>query len=244
MSTSRRRTVGDHAPAVEQDHPVGVLRGERQVVHRRHAASDPTSWRSSSSELERLLLVADVERRGRLVEQDQRRLLRERAGHDGALALAAAERPEEPVVRSPTRSSRSSARSAAATSCRALLREVPEVRRSPEQHVFATRSSTAAWRDPAARRRPGGRARAAAARDVSPSEERDRARRSGTSPATARSSVVLPAPFGPITTTHSPSANGRDHAGRRPVAPPSATETPSRRAAAAVIRPSFGSYAG
>ena len=45
-------------------------------------------------QLERLLLVPDVERGGRLVEEDDAGLLRQRTGDDGALLLASRERPQ------------------------------------------------------------------------------------------------------------------------------------------------------
>ena len=48
-------------------------------------------------ELERLLLMADVEGRGRLVEQQDRRLLGDRARQHDPLPLAAAQRAEEPA---------------------------------------------------------------------------------------------------------------------------------------------------
>src|SRR5438874_969729 len=52
----------------------------------------------------------------------------------------------------------------------------------------------------------------------------------GASPATARTRVVLPAPLGPITETHSPSATSRSTpASRR--APATTTETPLHRSA-------------
>ena len=48
--------------------------------------------------LEHELLTAEVERRRRLVEQEHRRLLRERAREHGTLQLAAAERAERPLA--------------------------------------------------------------------------------------------------------------------------------------------------
>ncbi len=48
-------------------------------------------------ELQRLLLMADVERGGRLVEQQDRRLLRERPGEHHPLSFAAAQRTEQPL---------------------------------------------------------------------------------------------------------------------------------------------------
>ena len=91
------RAVGDDPSAVEEQHAVGVLRGEREVVHRGDQRQ-PGLLAKAVEQVERLLLVPDVERGGRLVEQDDRRLLRERAGDDDALLLAAGERPEPPVA--------------------------------------------------------------------------------------------------------------------------------------------------
>ena len=88
-----RRTVGDDAPGVEQHHAVGVLRRQREVVHRRDEG-EPGLRPQRVEELERLLLVPDVEGRGRLVEEDDAGLLRKRAGDDDALLLATAERAE------------------------------------------------------------------------------------------------------------------------------------------------------
>ena len=108
------RAVRDDASLVEQDHPLGVLRGQRQVVH----GGDERQRRLGAErveELERLLLVADVERGGRLVEQDDARVLDERPGDDDALALATAERPEGALAL-PDRSSRSSTAAAASRS--------------------------------------------------------------------------------------------------------------------------------
>ena len=91
-STVARPPFGDDRAAVEQHEPVGVLAGEREVVHRREDGQPVRAERVD--ELEHLLLAPEVERRRRLVEQEDRRLLRERAGEDGALELAAGERAE------------------------------------------------------------------------------------------------------------------------------------------------------
>ena len=57
----------------------------------------PPSGPEGRDQLEHLLLRADVERARRLVEKEQRRVLRDRPGEDRPLSLAAAERPEAPV---------------------------------------------------------------------------------------------------------------------------------------------------
>ncbi len=88
--------VGDDASGVEQEHAVGVLRGERQIVHR--GDEGQTGLLAQAVEqLERLLLVPDVERRGRLVEENDLRLLRDRARDDDTLLLAAGQRPEAAI---------------------------------------------------------------------------------------------------------------------------------------------------
>jgi hypothetical protein len=80
-------------PLVEQRQPVGIEAGEGEVVHRadhREAVLAP----QPIDELERLLLVPDVERAGGLVEQQDRRLLRECPCDHEPLALATAHRAE------------------------------------------------------------------------------------------------------------------------------------------------------
>ena len=84
------------APAVEEQEPVGVLACVREVVHgARHGEAAVRAQRRH--ELEHLLLRADVERARRLVQEEQRGVLRDRAREHGALALAAAQRAEPPV---------------------------------------------------------------------------------------------------------------------------------------------------
>ena len=90
-----RRSLGDDRALVEQDEPLGVLAGEREVVHRRHDRQPVPAQRVD--ELEHELLPAEIECRRRLVEQQHRRLLRERAREHCALELAAAERAERPL---------------------------------------------------------------------------------------------------------------------------------------------------
>ena len=96
MRTSTGDALGDDAPFVEQQHAVGVLRGERQVVHRGDQG-EALRGAECVQQLERVLLMADVERGGRLVEEHDRSLLRQRAGDDHPLALAAAQRAERPL---------------------------------------------------------------------------------------------------------------------------------------------------
>ena len=84
------------APVVEQHEPVGVLPGQREVVHRRDDGEVVVAPQLVD-ELEHLLLVADVERGRRLVEQHDRRALGQRPGDEHALALAARERRQHAV---------------------------------------------------------------------------------------------------------------------------------------------------
>ena len=81
-------------PAAAQQHEPPAERGrEIQVVRRQHHrdALLPIEAREQRRHLE---LVPDVERRGRLVQQEQIGTLRERARDDDALFFAAAERAE------------------------------------------------------------------------------------------------------------------------------------------------------
>ena len=159
-------------------------------------------------ELEHLLLAADVERRGRLVEEQHGRLLRDRAREHRPLALAAAERAEPPgrerragrAAPAPPLPSRGRARSRARTSPRAACARAGRSRRP---------ACRWGWPAPAAPAPRGARPAPAPA-------ARPRRRRRGripsyaTSPATARSTVVFPAPFGPISPTQAPSSTSAD----------------------------------
>ena len=203
MRTSAGAPSATTRACVEQHHPVGVLRGEREVVHRRDERQ--AGLRAEAVEqLERLLLVADVEGGGRLVEQDDPRLLRERACDDDALLLAAAERPETPVGEREQVEPRERAGGRVAVA-RSLLRERAEMRRPAEEHVLGDGH-------PRRRRRllrhDGDEPRELRARELVDAGRPSRtiSPANGTSRAIARSSVVLPAPFGPMSASHSPSA--------------------------------------
>ncbi len=89
-------------------------------------------------DLERLLLVPDVERGGRLVEEDDRRLLGERPGDDDPLALAAGERAERAIAQAVEIELDEGSRRGVAV-VRALARERPEVRRAAEEDVLRRR---------------------------------------------------------------------------------------------------------
>ena len=96
----------------------------------------PASRRSSSTSSSTSWLAADVERRGRLVEEQHRRLLRERAREHGALPLAAAQRAEPPAARA--RGGRAGRARAPRPRgrCGPRAAKVAEVRRAPEQDVL------------------------------------------------------------------------------------------------------------
>ena len=207
VSTSRRRAVGDDAPAVEEQHPVGVLRGEREVVHRRDERQ-PRLRAQAVEQLERLLLVPDVERGGRLVEEHDARLLRERARDDDALLLAAGERARAGArgrragraarARAPPRRGRARPPSPSGPRCGVRPRSTYSAT-VIQGGVDGSCGTTATSRASSARAQLG---------DSGARRARSR-RENGTSRAIARSSVVLPAPFGPMSASHSPSRDRR-----------------------------------
>ena len=130
----RGRAVRDDAAGVEQEHPVGVLRRERQVVHRGDER-EPGLLAQPVEQLERLLLMPDVERGSRLVEENDLRLLGERARDDDTLLLSAGQRPEAAIGEGQEVEPRERA-SCCLAIARALLRERPEVWRPAEEHVL------------------------------------------------------------------------------------------------------------
>ena len=89
VRTSRRRAVGDEPAAVDDDEAREEVRREAEVVedgdHRRAVALVEVA-----QQLHRLDLVAEVEVDRRLVEQQDRRGLRDRQGEQDQLALARA----------------------------------------------------------------------------------------------------------------------------------------------------------
>ena len=81
-----RNALGHHDAFVEQRKAVTETGGKRQVVdgrHCGHAAID-----QSADDVEELRLVTNVQVGRRLVEQQQPGFLRQRPGHEHALALA------------------------------------------------------------------------------------------------------------------------------------------------------------
>ena len=146
-----------------------------------------------------------VERRERLVEQQRRRLAGQRAGERDALRLAAGELPRmAPGELGQRRAARATSRQPPAPRAAVTPRE-----RSPNATLSTTRrcgNSRWSWNTtPSARaaraatNTPAGRCRRAPDRRAG-----SRPPSSASSPATARSSVDLPAPFGPSTASTSP----------------------------------------
>ena len=157
VNTSAAAPLATADPVVQQDQPVGVGPGECQVVHRRHDRQ-PAVFAQFGDELERLLLMADVERRGRLVEQQHGRLLRECSRQHGALAFAAAHRTEhatdEPAEPQPLDDVDRRRRDRGPTRCRSS-RRTGSGRAARSRTRTCRRGST----DPAPRRPPAGRGR-------------------------------------------------------------------------------------
>ena len=89
-------------------------------------------------ELERLLLTADVERGRRLVEEEERRLLRERACQHDALLLASAQRMQPPFGERPQLEALERA-AGSRPIAPAFAAERADVRRPPQEDVLADR---------------------------------------------------------------------------------------------------------
>ena len=128
-----RRAGRDRAARREQEHAVGVLPREREVVHRRDDGQAGCRL-LRRDELEHVLLVADVERARRLVEQQQPGALGERTREHGALQLAARERGQRaPGQRDEIEPLEHLGDGRVVG--RPLAAERPGVRRAAEQHV-------------------------------------------------------------------------------------------------------------
>ena len=98
-STASGTPSADDAPAVEQQHALGPERGARQVVD--HGEHGHATRANLIEHAEQRQLVADVQVRGRLVEQQNARLLGQAAGERRELALAGGERAERRARRAP-----------------------------------------------------------------------------------------------------------------------------------------------
>src|SRR5438270_896594 len=81
--------------SVEQEEVLRVLAGEGEVVQRRDHRQRP-GQPEVVHQRQDLVLVAEVEGGGGLVEEEHRRLLRQRPGDDRSLALAAGQGGDRP----------------------------------------------------------------------------------------------------------------------------------------------------
>ena len=201
---------------------MGVLAGEREVVHGRQDRERVVDAQPVD-EVEHLLLVADVERAGGLVEQQDRRGLGQRPGDHHPLALAARQRAERPVER--TRRGRAARAPASPPRGRAGP-PTPAGRGAGCARAARSRPRSCRPAPPA----PAGTSATSRARSRRRSSADRRGRRSRPGlrrppdPATTRSSVVLPLPFGPTTLTQSPGSTVRSRWSRID-RPPSRTVT-------------------
>src|SRR5438046_1141415 len=88
-----RRTAGGDGPGVKQYDVVGIASREVEIVRRDDNGGAAVA--KLSQERKRRHLVAHVEKRRRLVEHENRRLLRERARQACSLTLAAGQRRQQ-----------------------------------------------------------------------------------------------------------------------------------------------------
>ena len=177
-------------------------------------------------------LVAHVEERARLVEEQHLRLLRERARDRDALLLAAATaRSAGPRRASAARSQRASASPTMRASSLGRAHPAALMRRAPHRDDLAHREVPSDA--PASARPPRGRGdrRARERREVGSPSEPNLALPGASEPGATRTSVVLPAPFGPKTQTISPAATPKIDGGALRVlaAPGSYPAVTSRR---------------
>ena len=146
---------------------------------------------------EELQLVADVEVRRRLVEQQHPRLLRQAAGQRRELPLAGRERARAAARPAGAMPVCSSARATAASSVGVERPERAAVRIAAERHALRDRSARPG---PPPRDVTSASARASASRGHSASgrpQSRTSPAAGSSRPASARTSVDLPAAFGP-----------------------------------------------
>jgi len=129
-----RRPAGNESSAVEQEQTIGVLGGEREIVHRAEHGQAAVAAQLVD-QLEGLLAATDVERGRRLVEEQDGRLLREGPRDHRPLALAAGQRPE-PSSREGQKVEPGESRSRRRSVSPALGPVVAQVRRPAQQHVL------------------------------------------------------------------------------------------------------------
>ena len=210
-STSQGRAVGDESAAVEKHEAREEVRGKREVVEDRDDRR-PVAVVEIDQELHRLDLVAEVQVHGRLVEEEDRRLLRDGERDQDELTLAerqlarvTAEEMADPDPFDRARDRRPVGGPEAAE--RILVREAAEgddvLDAHREGQARRTRHHREASGDPARSRVSTGRFPSR----TRPSVGRDR-------PVTAASSVDLPAPLGPISATRSPASIDRSRRAR------------------------------
>ena len=200
-STAPRRALGRDAAVRDQQHAPGPLRGAREVVdHRQHGDAAAAHPVERAEELE---LVADVEVGRRLVEQQHPRLLGEAARERRELALAGRQRAEAPL------GERRDAGLLERASHRRVVRRVERLER-PAVRVAAERAPAPrplSVSGPSSSDVARASRRAGASRGQLPSgrpQSRTSPAAAASRPASARTSVDLPAAFGPTTTSASP----------------------------------------
>ena len=96
LSASFRLAVGDNAALFEDQHPVGIARGKRKIVH--DGEHRTSAARRPSQQFHDHELMTRIERHGRLVRQHDLRLRRQHARKRDAGALAAGQRRHDPAA--------------------------------------------------------------------------------------------------------------------------------------------------
>ena len=217
----RRRTVFDQPAAMQQHDIAGEAFGLAEIVGRHHHL-DAARADGADDVLDRLG-GGRIEAGGRLVEKQHGRVARQRARQRQPLLLAA----RKPARRTPPRPSRPTS----ASSSSARLARWSRGTSGRGQRVAdiaggaAPQHGRALEHDGAPRRRR--RLRSAPG---------DASARGGISPMAARSSVVLPAPFGPIRTVGCPGKMSSDTRSRivtSPARTPTSEQTIGRSEAGA-----------
>ena len=210
-------------PSRQHQHVIGKSRGEPEIV--RHHDHQHAFVGGGAQVLHDVDLVARIERGCRLIRQNHRRFHRQHARQRDAAALAAGQFGDAAFAEF-----HDIGRLHRAQHRLRILRRQPRrigraMRIAAERHDIPRRQRPMHDDGPAADRRNAARARASDSDDsaspptwIAPSD--------GTSPASARSSVVLPAPFGPTSATRWPGDSAsetslqHDAAGQRHVRRP------------------------
>ena len=199
----------DDLPEVHDRDPVGDVADDGEVVGDEEVG-EPELLLQLDEQVQHLRLDRDVERRHRLVGDDELRLQDERAGDPDALALAAAElvrvAAQASRAPSPTRSSTSTTRSAP------LLRAATPwiARPSPTMSPTRIRGSsepTESWKMICMSRRAVLQLRPRDADQVDARRRRSRPRSARSARISVRPSVDLPQPDSPTSPSVSPRAD-------------------------------------